>query len=129
MNLQYLFHCLYSDSIFTAELYAIFFGLVNIFSSASSCYTIFSDSKSVLQALSVLWTPHPLVREIQDWLYRLRVRHRTVNFFWVLSHVGIPGNETVDAVARVACTLPPMPLLLFHRDFNSIVKRSLYERW
>src|SRR5215469_5210835 len=41
----------YSASVFTAELYAIFFALVNIFSSASSCYTIFSDSKSVLQAL------------------------------------------------------------------------------
>src|SRR5215469_16905256 len=41
----------YSASIFTAEFYAIFFGLVNTFSSESSCYTIFSDSKSVLQAL------------------------------------------------------------------------------
>ena len=41
----------YSASIFNAKLYAILFALVNIFSSASSCYTIFSDSKSVLQAL------------------------------------------------------------------------------
>src|SRR5215469_8893008 len=117
MNLQYLFHCLYSDSIFTAELYAIFFGLVNIFSRASSCYIIFSDSKSVLQTLSVLWTPHPLVREIQVWLYRLRDRHETVDFCWVPSHVGIPVNETVDVAAKVACTLRPMPLILSHRDF------------
>src|SRR5215469_2158844 len=118
MNLQYLLHCLYSDLIFTAELYAIFFGLVNIFSSASSCYTIFSDSKSVLQALSVLRTPRPLVREIQDWLYRLRARHKTVDFCWVPFHVGIPGNETVDAAAKVACTLPSIPLLLSYCDFN-----------
>src|SRR5215469_2284198 len=66
----------YSASIFTAELYAIFFVLVNIFSSSSSCYTIFSYSKSVFQALLVLWTPHPLVREIQNWLYRLRSKHK-----------------------------------------------------
>ena len=43
MNLQYLFP--YSASVFTAELYAIYFALVNIFSSASSCYTILSDSE------------------------------------------------------------------------------------
>src|SRR5215469_10139001 len=115
----------YSASIFMAELYAIFFALVNIFSGASSCYTIFSDSKSVLQALSVLWTPHPLVREIQDLLYRLRARYKTVDFWWVPSHVGIPGNETVDAAAKVACTLPPMSLLLPHCDFYPILKRSL----
>src|SRR5215469_11604558 len=106
-----------------------FFAFVNIFSSASSCYTIFSDSKSVLQALSVLWTPHPLVREIQDWLYRLRARRKTVDFFWVPSHVGISRNETVDDAAKVVCTLPPMPLLLPHRDFYPILKSPLYERW
>ena len=106
MNLQP-----YSTSIFAAEVYAILFALVNIFSSASSCYTIFSDSKSVLQALSALWTPHPLVSEIQDWLYRLRARHKIVEFCLVPSHVGIPGNETVDAFAKVACSLPPMNLL------------------
>ena len=42
----------YSASIFTAELYAIFFALVNIFSGASSCYTIFSDSKSTPSLVS-----------------------------------------------------------------------------
>src|SRR5215469_13936421 len=34
-----------SALIFTAELYAFLFALVNVFYSASSCYTIFSDSK------------------------------------------------------------------------------------
>ena len=83
----------------------------------------------MLQALSVLWTPHPLMREIQDWLYRLRARHKTMEFCGVPSHVGIPGNETIDAAAKVACTLTPMPLLLTHRDFYPILKCSLYERW
>ena len=52
-----------------------------------------------------------------------------LNFCWTPSHVGIPGNEIVDAAAKVACTLPPLPFLLPHRDFYSILKRSLYERW
>src|SRR5215469_16689434 len=53
MNLKYLSIALFGFNFYCQIVLFFFFALVNIFSSASSCYIIFSDSKSVLQALSV----------------------------------------------------------------------------
>ncbi len=60
----------------------------------------FSQTLAPLTLLQSLSTTHPLVQEIQDWLFRVSVRHKFVCFCWVPSHVGITGNERVDSLAR-----------------------------
>ena len=66
----------------------------------NSVHTIFSDSKSSIEALRE--TSHPLVRSINKINMRfIRRKIRTV-FYWVPSHVGIHSNEHANTSARKA---------------------------
>ena len=93
-------------SVLATELSAILFALRRIFRLSAASYTVFTDSRSSLSLLSTSPSPHPLVRDIQDWLFRLSSRRKLVRFCWVPSHVGIPGNVAVDSLAHEALTLP-----------------------
>ena len=61
-------------AVLTSELYAISFALRTMLTFPSSAFVLFTDSFSALQLLSAHSRPHPLVREIQDWLFRLAAR-------------------------------------------------------
>jgi ribonuclease HI len=90
-------------SIFTAELCAIILALFRITNHPGSAFTIYSDSRSALQALEVFYTPNPLVMLVQQFLYITHVRKKAVSFCWVPAHVGIPGNDLADHAAKAAC--------------------------
>ena len=61
-------HC----SIYTAELQALF-ALKQEYQSQESKAMIFVDSLSALQALEILKTDHPLLKQIQDLLQKTDV--------------------------------------------------------
>ena len=44
----------------------------------------------------LLSTIDPLIREIQEWLFRLYARKKFACFCWVLSHAGITSNKRID---------------------------------
>ena len=117
------------SSVLTSELSAILYALQHLPHSSSS-FTIFTDSRNSLALIQSLRSTHPLVREIQDWLFRLSVRHKSVCFCWIPSHVGIPGNEQVDSLARTASlsgrpSSPNLPVSDYYPPFKSF----LYDRW
>ena len=66
-------------SIFTAELCAIFFALSRISFHDKDSFVIYSDSRSVLQALGSLYTCNPLVLKIQRFLCDLEARRKFVS--------------------------------------------------
>ena len=122
-----------STSIFTAELYAIFYFLLKIFNDGfiGKKYIIYTDSQSVLASLKTLWPSHPLVQEVQEWLVLLHSRRRVdVSFCWVPSHVGIVGNERADVAAKEASRLahvekPKIP----HAEYRAIISSFIKNRW
>ena len=113
------------SSIFTAELQAVWLALYRIYCSAGTFFTIFSDSKSALQAIQVYNSNHPLVSIIQQWLYKIHSRHKFVTFCWIPSHVGIAGNEEADShacdYAGDSCRLNPYAKVV-HSAFFPLIQ-------
>jgi ribonuclease HI len=61
--------------------------------------SICSDSLAALKALGAVRKTSSLVRQCQEALNDISVRH-AVGLYWVPSHAGVRGNETADTLAR-----------------------------
>ena len=118
-------------SIFTAELSAILHALVMIFNMDGSHFVVHSDSQSVLLSLKQFMPVHPLVRQAQEWLYRIHSRYKkSVCFCWVPAHVGICGNERADAGAKRAVTSQDYcSRSTPHTDLRVPVRRIVRGKW
>ena len=120
----------FSASIFTAELHGVIETIKEIVLSEESHFTIFCDSKSVLQSLSGFNPRHPLVLEILEWLLLAKRRGKDIAFCWVPSHVGIPGNEHADVVAKTAATqAAPRNFKVPFRDMFPLIKQQVRNQW
>ena len=118
------------SSIFTAELRAILYAITVLLTMPQRHFTIFSDSLSALQALGSWSSGNPLVIEILEWLYLCARRGRRVDFCWVPSHVGIPGNEKADALAKAAAVRPPTArFALPAADTRQAIRQSALDMW
>ena len=121
-------------SILTAELGALLKAVECISSHRSSSFVIFSDSLSSLRLLQSRSRPHPLVLQILEWLFRLSVKKKSVQFCWVPSHIGIVGNEKVDVLARSAAVMPPsssssLPASDYFPVFNQLLRSQWQLDW
>ncbi|GBO22608.1 hypothetical protein AVEN_133204-1 [Araneus ventricosus] len=91
-------------------------------------YIIYSDSLSVLQALSSLHRhSHPLAFSILDLHDRLVCKGFSILLCWVPSHVGISGNEIADTAAKNASAVLDNPIPL--KDFKHYINLTLQSRW
>jgi ribonuclease HI len=117
-------------SVLTAELYAIYRACRYI--SANRDYlpcVVFTDSKSALSLLSssVPSSFRPLVYAILSDV--LSFGDGCV-FQWIPSHMGIPGNEEADRLAKViAPQSPVVPLSVPSTDFNCSSLDQLFSVW
>ena len=121
-------------SIFTAELIGILTALEHFTTMNNSNFTIFCDSRSVLQSLEVFDTKHPIVLKILQWVYLHQCRGKSIIFCWVPAHVNIDGNERADQLAKSAVEdLPPRRCALPFRDFfpsiRNLVRNIWQQRW
>ena len=65
----------------------------------SSEFIIYSDSKSVLQALQSKDPSTPLITRLLDKMNTLS-KNNSINLTWIPSHIGIQGNEKADKAEK-----------------------------
>nr|XP_049699873.1 uncharacterized protein LOC126055284 [Helicoverpa armigera] len=125
-------------SVFTAESYAIYCALQHAI-SVNNVHTILivSDSKSVLSALNNV----NMSFKLNYILYEIRVKTKqlldkfiNVEFVWVPSHSGIPGNEIADAVTHWEhyddqTELVKVPFSDYHSHIKEINRKLWNDYW
>ena len=115
-------------SIFTAEMEALVSALRFVKVSVAKKFIIFSDSKSVLQALLSKWE-HPSVICIMRFLVALHTKHKSVVFCWLPSHMGIIGNEKADVAAKDALNKEITEVLLPFSDARQYIGKHVHDLW
>ena len=87
------------SSIYGAEVIAIYLAMNIIANHKSSKFIIYSDSKSVLQALQSKNSSTPLITRLLDKMNTLS-KNNSIILTWIPSHIGIQGNERADRAAK-----------------------------
>jgi len=120
------------SSVFTAEAWAIYQSLILIESADQSNSVIFSDSRSVLDALSFSSGKSctnfliPIRNTIRNKFHIMNESGFSIKFVWIPFY--IPGNERVDAFAKLATLQGHKPKFkTLYTDFYSSSTRDLRE--
>lgn len=120
-------HC----TVFQAELLALCEALKWLNNRRTKVdTTIYTDSRSALEAVNQANNPHPLVHELQRAI-RAENTSNTIKLAWVKAHIGIVGNEMADQAARKAAALrgpakySKVPLSYAKR----VAERKLQTQW
>ena len=117
-------------SIFSIEAIGIIKALERIRRKADQEAVIFTDSKSVLQAIQSEDLSNGHINEIRSELIGLKEAHYKITLCWVPAHVGIPGNERADQEAKNAVyngeVLNPQ---IQYKEYKSIIRRYIKDKW
>ncbi|GFR64126.1 Pol-like protein [Elysia marginata] len=91
----------YDSTVFNAELEGISLALKYFKRKRILRSVIYTDSLSAIQALQGKILKNKNVARIYNLLAKMAPRTKVV-LVWIPSHVGIPGNEKVDELAKLA---------------------------
>ncbi|KAI5754616.1 hypothetical protein M8J77_010061 [Diaphorina citri] len=117
------------NSIFSAELIAIFLCLEAILDSPSGEFLVVTDSRSSLAALSNVRFTNPLITKVYSTWNYLKLCKKDITFMWCPSHCGIKGNEIVDVAARNPTTGTTPSKLCTPEDFKPFVASIMQSEW
>ena len=119
-------------SVFSAELYALLAALTCVLTnSLHKKFVIFSDSLSSLKAIESIIPPNTLAYRVRYHCHLLKQKGKDIRFVWVPSHVGIPGNEKADKLAKRAAVFNQynnnrtLPLC----DFKASIRKLHLKVW
>ena len=113
-------------SVFSAELSAIKHAIELSANYEEAEVTIYCDSRSAILAVSNIFPVNPIVIAIQD---LLNSSQKSFTLCWVPSHIGVPGNEKADDLAKLA-TLSAVEVPSFPRyDLKAFAKRKTRDIW
>jgi len=122
-----------ATSIFNAELHAILLALDVVRKSKEKHFLLFSDSYSSLIALGGSHIDHGAIYKYLKTYSTVTNCGKTVIICWIPGHVGIPGNERADSVAKAALSFPISPVKIsvtdFHPHANLLMRREWQEIW
>ena len=116
-------------SVYTAELMAIHYALDLAKNRDGMPTTIYSDSRSALEAIQDFYPKNQLVKEIQKRIDKLLREGETVSFCWIPAHVGVPGNEKADKAAKAAIQCTQARDGIPCRDYYPSLKKIIWRRW
>ncbi|KOB71471.1 Non-LTR retrotransposon CATS [Operophtera brumata] len=98
------------NTVFQSELYALYRAVRMVSEGEKESVNILSDSRSSLDLLRSPAITHPLAAGIMEYLRDIQTQGKRVRLFWLRAHVGTPGNERADELAKNAAlkkkTLP-----------------------
>ena len=113
-------------SNYTCELVAIRCALEIYLSKVdqgSNGIIIFSDARSALQAIQRGWCQ--LSHKIIELIHKIIATQSSCTLQWIPAHVGIPGNEKADELAKEARDSPQTSKCLTLIDANAVASRKL----
>ncbi|XP_018359988.1 PREDICTED: uncharacterized protein LOC108759173 [Trachymyrmex cornetzi] len=98
-------------SIFSAELWAIYQATLLARDCGHNNTTIFSDSKNALDAISnnKYFQRNYIIYYIKQSILNASKEGTNIALFWIPSHSGITGNETIDSIAKDAAINGTIP--------------------
>ena len=117
------------SSIFAAELTAIMMAIEKYLTINQSFQkiSIFSDSKSSIQAISKPFPKNPIISRIHE---MIQTNHIRLSLCWVPSHVGIAGNEKADKLALAATNnVMVQSSMLLQSDIKNKIKYDSHRMW
>ena len=122
-----------NTSVFQAELKAIQKSAEMLHSKGwiNKNITIFSDSQASLAALSKLTITSDTVNKCNKALNILGENNK-VHLRWVKAHVGIPGNEVADALAKCGTALgegPSNEILPSYTKQKQLIYDYFKDKW
>ncbi|XP_072375554.1 uncharacterized protein [Diabrotica undecimpunctata] len=128
---KYLFQLSPHCSIYTAELFALYRAIKFINDTNIVKAVILSDSLSSITSIQRVYPKHPIEKMIKSELHICQEKGRTVDFIWIPSHVGIPGNEEADLSARSAVSSADSDIILKcgPEDLKLFIKAKILEVW
>ena len=117
-----LLKCLPNESsICSAEVLAIDLAMDIIANHKSSKFIIYSDSKSVLQALQSKNSSTPLITRLLDKMNTLS-KNNSIILTWIPSHIGILVNERA-LQTRISNTKIP------YTDLKPLINKFILKKW
>ncbi|XP_018404625.1 PREDICTED: RNA-directed DNA polymerase from mobile element jockey-like [Cyphomyrmex costatus] len=132
LNIQIAHKLPAETSIFSAELWAIYQAVVLALDADHSRITVFSDSKSAIEAIcdDKHYQRNYIIYRVKQTILRAAKVQISVTLFWVPSHKGIPGNETADSIAKNAATNGVSAnFKISHEDFFSEAREVAKHRF
>jgi hypothetical protein len=96
---SYIYRLHTFNSVFTAELYAMYRALLFVRRQPRQYHLVCTDSLSGLQSLSGYSPDHPIVIELLFQLSHLHRAGKSAVFCWIPGHSGLPGNEAATPAA------------------------------
>ena len=115
------------SSIYSAELTAISLAFSHISTSNYTKFIVLSDCLSCLQSFQGFKFTNPLLQDVIGQL--LTLTGKNIVMAWIPGHVGIPGNELVDHMAKSALDLPYSNSKVPHTDFKGAIKSHAIKLW
>ena len=126
-------HC----TIFQAEVFAVWKAveLAETRTTVNSVVNLYIDSQAAIKGITAYKVNSKLVNSCKAAVERLAT-NRKLHIYWVPSHVGIPGNEAADEVARSGVHLPeeqmmdvPAPLRAVNSKLEMYMVAKAKDRW
>ena len=114
-------------TVFQAEIYAINRAAIFLQQLNPAFIKIYVDSQAALLALN---NKNISSRLVGDTVHNLNLIQGTVRLVWIKAHVGHPGNEKADALAKQGTRLPNIQRIALPKQATkSAIKFAIDEIW
>ena len=114
--------------IYSAEAIALNLAMNIIANHKSSKFIIYSDSKSVFQALQSKDSSTPLITRLLDKMNSLS-KNNSIILTCIPSHIGIQGNERVDKAAKNALQTHISNTKLPYTNLKLLTNNFILKKW